>query len=143
MVKRYLTGSCLFFSGIEGFTPHDCDYCELDDEQKMMFVRKYDHRCDVFSYKRATADEYVSFALSGELPDYQLCQYLTPGFCREVGFTIEHLKKLKPLRDELYNDFYRRYTAVIYDFMVENNGFYLTTEQQRIAYAHYYKSRNI
>ena len=57
----------------------------------------------------------------------QLGKFLVPTFVEAIGFTIEDLKKLQPLADNL--DDKRKYEKVIYDSYIQNNDFALTDEQ--------------
>lgn len=137
-VKRYLTGSTLFFNSLEEFKPHDLDYCELIDEQDELVKHIEYDKGDIFRYRKESPDVYVQYALNEAQP-WTLCQYLTPGFCKEVNFTIEHLKELKSLRDNLPERQY--YQKVIYDAFIENNDFLLTKEQLLKAFEEYKKYR--
>ena len=65
----------------------------------------------------------------------QLGKFLVPTFVEAIGFTIEDLKKLQPLADNL--DDKRKYEKVIYDSYIQNNDFALTDEQLQKAYLEY------
>ncbi len=71
----------------------------------------------------------------------QLGKFLVPGFVQEIGFTIEHLKALKPLAEKL--DERHRYEKVIYDSYIENGSFELTEEQRSKAYEQYKLARGL
>lgn len=68
-----------------------------------------------------------------------LGKFLVPEFNKEIGFTISHLKQLKPLVDKLDNK--HLYEKVIYDSYILNNDFYLTEDQLMQAYNEYKKYR--
>lgn len=65
----------------------------------------------------------------------QLGKFLIPTFIEAIGFTIEDLKKLQPLADNL--DDKHKYEKVIYDSYIQNNDFTLTDEQLQKAYLEY------
>jgi len=140
MLHRYITGSDLFFHGREGFTPHDVDYCELWDDLPDGELYRKDEKAnwDVYQWKKMKPEEYIDFALKNCTP-WQICQFLTPGFCIEVGFTVEDLKKLKPLRDSLYEK--HLYQGIIYDGFIENGDWYLKKEQLDRAFELYKEKR--
>ena len=66
-------------------------------------------------------------------------KFLIPEFCREIGFTIEDLPKVRPLIDAL--DPRHRYEEIIYDSYMENGSFTLTEEQRMRAYKAYLEAR--
>ena len=55
-----------------------------------------------------------------EDPAMQIVKFLVPEFVQEIGFTIEHLKKLKPLAEKLEGR--HKYAKVIYDAYIENGS---------------------
>lgn len=65
----------------------------------------------------------------------QLGKFLIPTFIEAIGFTIEDLKKLQPLADNL--DVKHKYEKVIYYSYIENGEFKLTDEQLQKAYLEY------
>lgn len=54
----------------------------------------------------------------------QLGKFLVPTFIEAIGFTIDDLKKLQPLLDNL--DDKHKYEKVIYNTYIQNNDFTLT-----------------
>ena len=85
-----------------------------------------------------TPEEYISYTLS-KGPAMQVGKFLIPEFCREVEFTIEHLKQLEPVFERL--DSKHAYEKVIYNAYVENNSFVLNNEQLEDAYLSYKSAR--
>lgn len=69
----------------------------------------------------------------------EIGKFLIPDFIKEIGFTIEHLKQLKPLVDNL--DDKHKYEKVIFDSYILNNDFILNDEQLQNAYKIYLKYR--
>ena len=62
-------------------------------------------------------------------------KFLVPEFAEFIGLTIEDLKSMSDLFRHF--DLFHQYEEVIYDFYIENNGFFLTDEQREIAYNKY------
>lgn len=69
-----------------------------------------------------------------------LCSFFNPNFCREINFTIEDLKELKFMADEM--DPKHAYLSMIYNYYIENNKMELTQEQRDTAYAEYKRERS-
>lgn len=142
--KRYLTGSRIFFEGLPGFQPHDRDYCELWDDMDCMYKKDLDAPWDVWCWRRATPDEYVDFILTNEVVQdgaipWHICQFLTPDFCKDVGFTTAHLERLRPVAEKLYGK--HIYLRMIFDAFVSNGGFFLTDGQRTVIYNEYKEKR--
>lgn len=136
MSRKILVGSSVFFNEIEGFQSKDKDYVILDENPVGYdFVRQttLPNKC-FFEWKRMSPEQFVEYSLSRG-PAMQIGKFLVPEFVQEIGFTIEHLKKLKPLTEEL--DGRHKYEKVIYDAYIENGAFKLTAEQQSKAYEQY------
>ena len=140
--RRFDVGSQAFFQGMPGFTPGDIDQVEFEEHPKlyrnfMQFRKKDGTRC-LFKWRKMTADEYVDYTLQSKLP-MEIGKFLVPEICEYLGFTIEHLKRLKPVVERL--DPKHAYEKVIYDSYIENDAFYLTDEQRREAYQIYKSKR--
>ena len=135
-----IIGSTYFFKNVEGFKSKDLDTLELIDNPKDF---KYSYqltgkgRC-IFKWRKMNSDEFIKVTLARNCP-MELGKFLVKEFCDEIGFTIEDLKKLKPLRDKL--DDKHKYEAIIYDAYIENNGFILSSDQLNSAYNEYKKYR--
>jgi hypothetical protein len=135
-----LIGSTYFFQEIEGFVSKDIDHIELVDNPKdfkncwQMTGRG---RC-LFKWRRMPPDEFIAVSLEYKLP-MAIGKFLVPEFNNEIGFTINHLKKLQPLVDNL--DDRHKYEKVIYDSYIANNDFILTDDQLNEAYKEYLKYR--
>lgn len=135
-----LTGSAAWFSTIPGFKPSDYDYVRLVDKPiRFQFVRQtHGPKGCLFEWKRMAPQDYINYALNRG-PAMQLGKFLTPEFVNEIGFTIEHLKQLQPLVDNL--DPKHSYQKIIFDSYVLNNDFILTQEQLQQAYICYCDAR--
>lgn len=133
-------GSTAFFSNIDGFSSKDTDWVELIDnptEFRYYLQLSGMNRC-IFKWKRMTADEFVEYSLSKGHPMF-IGKFLVPEFVKEIGFTINHLRKLKPIMDNI--DEKHTYEKVIYDAYIDNNDFILTSEQLCEAYKVYKGTR--
>ena len=131
-----LIGSRAFFQGIKGFRPNDTDMLYLEDNPEDYNYVKQIRICDNCEYhwKNMPKEDFISYALSNG-PAMQLGKFLVPAFVEAIGFTIEDLKQLRPLADNL--DDKHKYEKIIYDSYIENNEFTLTDEQLQKAYLEY------
>lgn len=136
MDNGILIGSKAFFYGIKGFRPSDTDMLYLEDNPKdYNYVKqiRISGNCKYY-WKNMPKEDFISYALS-KGPAMQLGKFLVPSFVEAIGFTIEDLKKLQPLADNL--DDKHKYEKVIYDSYIENGEFKLTDEQLQKAYLEY------
>jgi hypothetical protein len=135
-----LIGSTYFFKNINGFKSKDIDVLELIDNP-VGFKTSYQltgmGKC-VFKWRRMSSNEFIEETLKRNCP-MEIGKFLVKDFVDDIGFTIEDLKKLKPLRDNL--DKKHLYEAIIYDSYIENNKFELSNEQLMKAYREYIKYR--
>lgn len=140
MSKKILVGSSVFFNEIEGFQPKDRDHVILVEKPVGYdFVRQTtSSKSCIFEWRKMTPEQFVEYSLR-KGPAMQIGKFLVPEFVQEIGFTIEHLKKLKPLAERL--DERHKYEKVIYDAYIENGAFELTEEQRSKAYEQYKLAR--
>lgn len=140
--QRFRVGSQAFFSRYPDFIPGDIDEVEFEEQPKLyknvMQFRKMDKSRCLFKWRKMSADEFVEYTLHSKLP-MELGKFLVPEVTEYLGFTIEHLKRLKPVAERL--DEKHRYEKIIYDSYVDNNGFYLTDVQREEAYEEYKSAR--
>ena len=135
-----LVGSNVFFKDIEGFTSKDIDILEfVDNPTDFKNVRqfKFPDKC-VFQWRKMPIDELIDITVSRNFP-MELGKFLVPEFIKEFKLSIDDLKRLEPIIAKL--DDKHKYEEVIYDSYIENNAFYLTDEQLKIAYKEYLKYR--
>lgn len=136
--QRFKVGSQYFFSTYSDFTPGDIDYVEFEEHPKLyknvMQFRKNDKSLCLFKWRKMSADEFVEYTLRSKLP-MELGKFLVPEVAEHLGFTIDHLKRLKSVADRL--DDKHKYEKIIYDSYISNNGFFLTQEQRDEAYREY------
>jgi hypothetical protein len=136
---KFLVGSQYFFNGIKDFAPHDIDYLELCDYlEGYNSIRITGRGKCLFKWLRMTPDKFVEVTLKNGLP-MAMGKFLIPEFCKEIGFTIEHLKQLKPLVEKL--DEKHKYEEVIFNAYIDNNDFVLNEEQLHKAYEVYNEKR--
>ena len=139
-MKQFLVGSTYFFSCYSDFASKDVDYLQFEINPKeytykMQITGK--GKC-IFKWRKMSANSYVMHMLSSKLP-MELGKFLVKEVCEEIRFTIEHLKRLKPIVDKL--DEKHLYEKVIYESYIENNDFVLTEEQRLKAYNVYREAR--
>ena len=135
-----LVGSNVFFKDIEGFNSKDIDILELvDNPTDFKYLRqfRFKDKC-VFQWRNMPVDEFIDAELLMNVP-MSICKFLCPEFIKLKGVTIEHLKRLRPLVDNM--DEKHMYLKTIYDFYIANNDFTLTDEQLNEAYNIYLKYR--
>lgn len=139
-MNSILVGSTYFFKGLEGFKSKDTDRVVLVDNPvgfKNVRQTSGSGSC-LFEWRKMTADEFVEYTLT-KGPAMQIGKFLVPEFCEEIGFTIEHLKKLESLVEKL--DVKHGYEKIIYNSYIKNGLFTLTEEQLKDAYEEYKKER--
>ena len=135
-----LVGSKAFFENIKGFRSKDTDILELvDNPADFKYLRqfRFKDKC-VFQGRNMPVDEFIDAELMMNVP-MSVCKFLCPEFIKLKGLTIEQLKRLQPLVDNM--DEKHMYLKTIYDFYIANNEFTLTDEQLNDAYNIYLKYR--
>lgn len=135
-----LVGSNVFFKDIDGFNSKDVDILELIDNPigfKNNRWIKFPHK-DVFQWRRMPIKEFIEITLSNNIP-LEIGKFLVPEFIKEFNLSVNDLKKLQPLIENL--DDKHKYESVIYYSYLQNNDFYLTDEQLMEAYKIYIKYR--
>lgn len=137
MNKRYLVGSQYFFKGFSDFVPKDLDELILEENPKDYKIKMQitgKGKC-LFKWRKLKPQQFIEYT---KLP-MELGKFLVKEVCQEIGFTIEHLKQLKPIVDKL--DEKHLYEKVIWESYIENNDFHLTNEQLSKAYDLYKEKR--
>lgn len=136
-----LIGSNYFFKNIPEFKSKDVDLIELINSPKDFKYVSHIHfknKC-IFKWRKMNPKQFIEITLKRNFP-MEIGKFLIPEFCQQIGFTIEHLKQLKSLIDNL--DDKHKYEKIIFDSYVSNNGFILTDSQILEAYKEYKKYRN-
>lgn len=135
-----IVGSNAFFKDIDGFVSKDTDILEIVDIPigfKIVRQIKFPNKC-VFQWKRMNPQEFIDATLKHNVP-MAIGKFLIPEFCEEIGFTIEHLKQLKPLVEKL--DEKHKYEEVIFNSYIKNGSFVLESEQLMESYELYKQTR--
>ena len=139
-MEKYLVGSRYFFENEPDFNSKDYDYVTLVDNP----VTFKDYRqltglghC-LFDWRRMSAEEFVDFTLNYCHP-MTIGKFLVPEFAREIGLTLDLLKKLQPKVNQLNKS--HRYEKIIFESYLENGEFELTEEQRHRAYVEYTEAR--
>lgn len=138
--KLFLMGSGYFFSSYSDYKSHDTDYVAFeDDPQDYKFVKNIRGKGnDFFYWRRLPADEMIELTISNNVP-MQIGKFLIPEVAKELGITIDHLRRLIPLAEEL--DDKHKYEKIILDAYLLNGDFVLTDQQRTAAYLLYKKYR--
>lgn len=140
--QRFRVGSSYFFSQYPDFMAGDIDEVEFEEHPKLyknvLQFRKNDRTRCLFKWRKMSPDEFVEYTLNSKLP-MEIGKFLVPEVAEYLGFTLEHLEKLRPVSNRL--DGRHLYEKVIFDSYLENGGFFLTDEQRNAAYELYKRYR--
>lgn len=124
------------------FHPSDLDEVEFENDPKLyknfMQFRKTDGKRCLFKWRKMTADEFVAYTLNSKL-SMEVGKFLVPEVAEYLGFTIEHLKQLKPVVDRL--DGKHEYEKIIFNAYIAHGDFVLTRDERDLAYEEYRKNR--
>ena len=141
--KNYtLLGSRYFFTGIEGFKPHDYDFCKIVDKIKLegkKYIRTHIDGVCIFNIQKMDFEEFIKIA---RIPDnrFMVCSLFNPEICKELGFDFFKIyKDLLPLLKRLPNKY--SYYIIICNSYLKNGKMKLTNEQRQQAYLQYLKYR--
>lgn len=136
-------GSRAFFSGMEGFAPHDNDVVVIENSagNGYLFHRSIPNiaeQKDVYHVVKQNKERLMNWESKHSSP-MVLGRYLLPAFCDEFGITVDDLSILRPMRDNL--DRRHQYLGLIYDFYLQNGSMTLTEQQRQEAFEEYKKER--
>ena len=139
-MAKYIMGSTYFFSCYDDFKSKDIDEIEIIETNNFKWCRQLtgQGRCLFQLNKQKNTEDYIEYALQSKL-GMVVGKFLIPEFCKEIGFTIKDLQKLKPLIDILDEE--HKYEEIIYNSYIENNDFVLKKEQRKNAYDCYKNTR--
>lgn len=140
--KNYtLVGSRYFFTGVEGFTPHDYDFIKIVDKIKIpdkRYIHTHINGVCVSNIERMNAEELIKYSRTNN--PMLANTFLIPELCEMLGFNffnyseiILSLLKKQPKRYSYY--------IVIYNSYLKNGKMKLTNEQRQQAYLQYLKYR--
>lgn len=144
-IKKIKVGSQVFFDGMPDYKPHDSDelyimsgWFDTKDTVFRIPMKENGKMKDVFVCKNMSKEEFIQDYLSCDTP-MRGNRFLVPEFADYIGLTIEDLKRCKPQFDNM--DEKHEYLRTIYNFYIENKGFYLTEEQKEKAFIVYKERR--
>lgn len=135
-------GSRVFFEQYNDFKPHDNDYVVFKNNPAIYdtFAHIVTRDKDIFAYKEMTKEEFIKYELEHcKNASMAVAKLLVPELCEYMNITIDDLKLFKFASENIKPK--HSYIKTIYDFYIENNGFYLTDHQRDIAYQDYKKYR--
>ena len=139
-IKRIVVGSMAFFSSFDDFKPHDTDILIIMDNPPKNKSYQYTkvRNIDYFIYKNKPKNEFIHFFITTNLP-MRASIFLIPEVVELFGVTINDLELLQNVFYHM--DDKHSYIKLIYDFYIQNNGFYLTEEQLKAVYEDYKNKR--
>ena len=140
VIKEFKIGSSIFFDSYSDYTQKDIDILAITDlplfGKPMMNMKLKDK--DIFFMCIEDNSVMLDKTLESGV-NMRAGKFLSPEFAEYIGLTIEELKKLKPMFDDI--DEKHMYEKVIFDSYIKNNGFFLTNEQRLMAYEEYKRKR--
>lgn len=140
VIKEFKIGSSIFFDSYSDYTQKDIDILAITDlplfGKPMMNMKLKDK--DIFFMCIEENSVMLDKTLESGV-NMRAGKFLSPEFAEYIGLTIEELKKLKPMFDDI--DEKHMYEKVIFDSYIKNNGFFLTNEQRLMAYEEYKRKR--
>lgn len=139
-MEKILIGSRYFFSCYDDFVGIDTDELAIIDttEFKQMKQISGQGKCLFLMRRHASKEDYIDWALKSQV-GMVIGKFLVPEFCKEIGFTVSDLERLRPLIAKL--DDKHKYEEVIFNSYLQNGDFILTSEQRDAAYLMYRESR--
>ena len=138
--EKFLVGSRAFFDVIDGFVSKDRDELWILEKPVFKFsslILKLKDR-DVILYPPFSKEELIAYDLEKD-DRMKFGKYIVPKFAEYIGLTIDDLKGLSKMMDNL--DEKHQYEKVIYEAYIANNSFTLNDEQLKAAYESYKSSR--
>ena len=140
IIKEFKIGSSIFFDSYFDYTQKDIDILAITDlplfGKPMMNMKLKDK--DIFFMCIEDNSVMLDKTLESGV-NMRAGKFLSPEFAEYIGLTIEELKRLKPMFDDI--DEKHMYEKVIFDSYIKNNGFFLTNEQRLKAYEEYKRKR--
>ena len=137
-------GSSYFFDRYDDYKLKDNDELHIVDEfilpnKVCMNMRLFDGN-DIFIFKNTDKQEYINDVYESGV-NMKVGKFLIPEFNKYINFTIDDLKSLQPIFDNM--DEKHTYERVIFESYLKNGDFFLTDEQRREAYKEYKRSRGL
>ena len=137
-------GSSYFFDRYEDYKIKDKDELHIVDEfifpnRVCMNMKLFDGN-DIFIFKNTDKQEYINDVYESGV-NMKVGKFLIPEFNKYINFTIDDLKSLQPIFDNM--DKKHTYERVIFESYLKNGDFFLTDEQRMEAYKEYKRSRGL
>lgn len=137
-------GSSYFFDRYDDYKLKDNDELHIVDEfifpnRVCMNMKLFDGN-DIFIFKNTGKQEYINDVYESGV-NMKVGKFLIPEFNKYINFTIDDLKSLQPIFDNM--DKKHTYERVIFESYLKNGDFFLTDEQRREAYKEYKRSRGL
>ena len=131
-------GSSYFFDRYDDYKLKDNDELHIVDEfifpnRVCMNMKLFDGN-DIFIFKNTDKQEYINDVYESGV-NMKVGKFLIPEFNKYINFTIDDLKSLQPIFDNM--DKKHTYERVIFESYLKNGDFFLTDEQRREAYKEY------
>ena len=137
-------GSSYFFDRYDDYKLKDNDELHIVDEfifpnRVCMNMKLFDGN-DIFIFKNTDKQEYINDVYESGV-NMKVGKFLIPEFNKYINFTIDDLKSLQPIFDNM--DEKHTYERVIFESYLKNGDFFLTDEQRMEAYTEYKRSRGL
>ena len=137
-------GSSYFFDRYDDYKIKDNDELHIVDEfifpnRVCMNMKLFDVN-DIFIFKNTDKQEYINDVYESGV-NMKVGKFLIPEFNKYINFTIDDLKSLQPMFDNM--DEKHTYERVIFESYLKNGDFFLTDEQRMEAYKEYKRSRGL
>ena len=139
-------GSSYFFDRYDDYSDSNLQYDELHIVDEFIFpnrvcmnMKLFDGN-DIFIFKNTDKQEYINDVYESGV-NMKVGKFLIPEFNKYINFTIDDLKSLQPIFDNM--DKKHTYERVIFESYLKNGDFFLTDEQRREAYKEYKRSRGL
>ena len=137
-------GSSYFFDRYDDYKIKDNDELHIVDEfifpnRVCMNMKLFDGN-DILIFKNTDKQEYINDVYESGV-NMKVGKFLIPEFNKYINFTIDDLKSLQPIFDNM--DEKHTYERVIFESYLKNGDFFLTDEQRREAYKEYKRSRGL
>jgi hypothetical protein len=141
-MKEFLIGSKAFFSDFSDFVPVDTDILIIDNNIDSEYPTKswMDGDYHYVQWLEWPKEEFIEYHKTVYAGRY-IQKFLVPEFAEYLGLTISDLQELHNLIDFLDGE--HGYCKVVYDYYIQNNGFFLTQEQLEEAYRVYKLERGL
>lgn len=139
-IAKFKIGSSYFFNKFDDYIQKDVDELHIMDSfvNRTNVLNFKDGNSDIFFYRNMEKEEFINDILDSKVI-MRIGKFLIPEFCKYIGFTIDDLKSIRYLFDEI--DDKHKYEQLICDYYIKNNDFHLTDKQLEKVYSLYKQER--